>query len=87
MSEKYVIGLDYGTLSGRGVLVRVSDGEILNSFVCNYPHAVMDETLCETGEKLPENWALQVPHDYVEVLGAYTRTQNRWQIYYSSNSV
>lgn len=68
MSEKYVIGLDYGTLSGRGVLVRVSDGEILNSFVCNYPHAVMDETLCETGEKLPENWALQVPHDYVEVL-------------------
>ena len=23
MSEKYVIGLDYGTLSGRGVLVRV----------------------------------------------------------------
>ena len=33
MREKYTIGLDYGTLSGRGVLARCSDGEILTSAV------------------------------------------------------
>jgi L-ribulokinase len=27
LSDKYVIGVDYGTLSGRALLVRVSDGE------------------------------------------------------------
>ena len=26
LSNKYVIGVDYGTLSGRALLVRVSDG-------------------------------------------------------------
>lgn len=68
MSEKYVVGVDYGTLSGRAVVVRVSDGQELASAVFEYPHAVMDETLAETGEKLPPDWALQDPMDYVAVL-------------------
>ncbi|HEV7566792.1 MAG TPA: ribulokinase [Microbacteriaceae bacterium] len=66
--ERYVIGVDYGTLSGRAVVVRVSDGAELGSAVLEYPHAVMDTTLEATGEALPPDWALQVPSDYVEVL-------------------
>ena len=67
-AESYVIGIDYGTLSGRAVVVRVSDGAELGSAVLDYPHAVMDTTLQATGAKLPPEWALQVPQDYVAVL-------------------
>ena len=66
--DRYVIGVDYGTLSGRAVVVRVSDGAELGSAVLDYPHAVMDATLASTGATLPPDWALQVPADYVEVL-------------------
>ncbi|MFC3298158.1 ribulokinase [Arthrobacter agilis] len=64
----YVIGVDYGTLSGRAVVVRVSDGAELGAATLEYPHAVMDTTLAATGEQLPPEWALQVPSDYVDVL-------------------
>ncbi len=67
-SESYVIGIDYGTLSGRAVVVRVSDGAELGSAVLDYPHAVMDTTLAASGKRLPPDWALQVPQDYVDVL-------------------
>ncbi len=62
-----VIGIDYGTLSGRAVVVRVSDGQELGSAVHPYPHAVLDSAL-PTGQPLPPEWALQVPADYLEVL-------------------
>jgi L-ribulokinase len=62
-----VIGIDYGTLSGRAVVVRVSDGQELGSAVHEYPHAVLDNAL-PTGEALPPEWALQVPADYIAVL-------------------
>ncbi|MFM7013838.1 MAG: ribulokinase [Actinomycetota bacterium] len=68
MTEKYVVGVDYGTLSGRAVVVSVADGTELGSAVFDYPHAVMDQTLAATGEKLPPDWALQDPMDYVDVL-------------------
>jgi L-ribulokinase len=67
-AEQYVIGIDYGTLSGRAVVVRVSDGAELGTGTCDYPHAVMDTTLAASGSALPPDWALQVPADYVEVL-------------------
>ena len=63
-----VVGVDYGTLSGRAVVVRVSDGVELGAAVHEYPHAVMDHELAATGTFLPPDWALQVPGDYVEVL-------------------
>ncbi|MFI2754470.1 ribulokinase [Cellulomonas sp. P22] len=70
-----VVGVDYGTLSGRAVVVRVSDGAELGTGVHAYPHAVMDQTLtagpaAEAGRPvaLPPEWALQVPADYVDVL-------------------
>ena len=66
--ESYVVGIDYGTLSGRAVVVRVSDGAELGSATLDYPHAVMDTTLAATGAALAPEWALQVPQDYVAVL-------------------
>ena len=68
MGEKYTIGIDFGTLSGRAVLAAVSDGREIASSVMDYPHAVITETLPATGEKLPPNWALEDPADYLAVL-------------------
>jgi L-ribulokinase len=66
-SEACVVGVDYGTLSGRAVVVRVSDGAELGSAVHDYPHAVLTDAL-PGGTPLGHDWALQVPGDYVEVL-------------------
>jgi L-ribulokinase len=66
--DAYVIGVDYGTLSGRALVVRVRDGAELGSAVHDYPHAVMDTHLAATGAALPPEWALQDAHDYLDVL-------------------
>ncbi|WP_439379969.1 ribulokinase [Amycolatopsis lexingtonensis] len=68
MGEPLTVGVDFGTLSGRAVVVRVADGAELGSAVFEYPHGVLDETLPATGRALPPDWALQVPADYVGVL-------------------
>jgi len=68
LDERCVIGIDYGTLSGRAVVVRVSDGAELGTAVHDYRHGVIDEVLPSTGERLPPEWALQHPTDYIEVL-------------------
>lgn len=65
---RHVIGVDFGTLSGRALVVRVSDGAELGTAVHEYAHGVIDTTLPSTGEPLPPEWALQVPQDYVDVL-------------------
>ena len=62
----YTIGLDFGTLSGRAVLVDARDGSEVAQSVFDYPHAVMDEAL-PNGFKLPPDWALQHPQDYLDV--------------------
>lgn len=64
----YTIGLDFGTLSGRALLVDVSTGAEVATAVYDYPHGVLDETLHTTGKRLPPEWALQVPQDYLEVI-------------------
>jgi L-ribulokinase len=72
-TENFVIGVDYGTLSGRAVVVRVRDGKELGSGVFDYPHAVVSDALpADTAgngaARLPGEWALQVPNDYRDVL-------------------
>jgi L-ribulokinase len=63
-----VIGIDFGTLSGRAVVVRAADGAELGSAVHAYPHGVIDTVLPATGAPLGPQWALQDPEDYLEVL-------------------
>ena len=65
--SKYSIGIDYGTLSGRALLVDVGNGEEIATCVFEYPHAVMDTELPK-GKKLGVDWALQHPKDYIDVL-------------------
>lgn len=65
---KYTIGIDFGTLSARCVLVNVADGKETAVSVCGYRHGVMDEKL-PSGKALPPGgFALQEPQDYVEAL-------------------
>jgi L-ribulokinase len=66
--SRHVIGVDFGTLSGRALVVRAADGEELGDAVHPYPHAVMSAELAATGEPLAPSWALQDPDDYIEVL-------------------
>jgi L-ribulokinase len=67
-SAQHVVGVDFGTLSGRAVVVRADDGEELGTAETLYPHAVMSSELDATGETLPPNWALQDADDYIAVL-------------------
>lgn len=66
--EKYTVGVDFGTLSGRALVVRVSDGHELASAEHSYEHAVVTDTLPGSALALPPQWALQVPSDYIAVL-------------------
>ncbi len=63
-----VVGVDFGTLSGRALVVRVADGAELGTAVHEYRHGVMDAALAATGRPLPPDWALQDPADYLDVL-------------------
>ena len=65
--KQYVIGIDFGTLSGRCVLVDAGSGEEIAESVHFYSHGVMSETLPD-GQKLPPQYALQHPGDYLDVL-------------------
>ena len=65
--ERYVVGVDFGTLSARALVVRVRDGAEVGTAVAEYPHGVIDRAL-PGGAELPPDWALQVPADYLEVL-------------------
>lgn len=68
MSDQYVVGVDFGTLSSRAVVVRASDGAEVGTAVHDYPHGVVEDRVPGTDLRLPPEWALQVPQDYREVL-------------------
>ncbi|SCE50405.1 L-ribulokinase [Streptomyces sp. DvalAA-14] len=61
------VGVDFGTLSGRALVVAVDDGRELGSAVHEYTHAVVDRAL-PGGPALPPDWALQIPQDWRDVL-------------------
>jgi L-ribulokinase len=65
--EKFALGIDYGTESGRAVVIRIRNGEEAGSAVIPYPDGVIDEKL-PGGPRLEPDWALQNPRDYLTVL-------------------
>jgi L-ribulokinase len=65
--RKYSIGVDFGTESGRVLLVDTATGEEIATHVTPYKHGVMDKEL-PNGRRLETDWALQHPRDYLEVL-------------------
>jgi L-ribulokinase len=66
----YAIGIDFGTESGRALLLDLQSGEEAAVSEVRYPSAVIDRELPETGEELPADWALQDPDDWVTVVEA-----------------
>ncbi len=67
MSNKYAIGVDFGTESGRAVLVEITKGQEIATAVHQYANGVIDERLPGSGIRLEPDWALQDPNDYLEV--------------------
>lgn len=68
MSEKYAIGIDFGTESGRAVVISLADGKEISDHVIPYNHRVIEKKLPHTEVDLGFEWALQHPGDYLEVL-------------------
>ncbi|HRJ44455.1 MAG TPA: ribulokinase, partial [Caldilineaceae bacterium] len=69
-SHKYTIGVDYGTESGRAVLVDVTGGQEVATAVHPYGDGVIDEYLPGNDKPLPPDFALQNPQNYIDVLVA-----------------
>ena len=65
---RYTIGVDFGTESGRAVLVDVADGLEVGVEVYKYRNGVIDERLPgpDGDVILGPDWALQDPNDYLE---------------------
>ncbi len=65
--SSYVIGVDFGTESGRAVVIDAADGRELGSSVYRYSNGVIDETLPAPDDdvRLAPEWALQDPDDYL----------------------
>ncbi len=69
MSAKtYAIGVDFGTESGRAVLVDVSNGSEVATAVYKYANGVIDAKLPGSDIRLEPDWALQDPKDYIDAL-------------------
>ncbi len=64
----YAIGIDFGTESGRALLLDLTDGTEVAVAVVPYTSGVIDRALPSTGEPLPPDWALQDPDDWIEVI-------------------
>jgi L-ribulokinase len=64
----YTIGIDFGTESGRAVLVDTRNGHEIATAVHAYANGVIDEHLPHNDKPLPPDWALQDPLDYIAVI-------------------
>ncbi len=64
----YAIGIDFGTESGRALLLDLESGAEVGVSEVRYPSEVIDRVLPATGEALAADWALQDPDDWVTVV-------------------
>ncbi|WP_051344290.1 ribulokinase [Alicyclobacillus herbarius] len=64
----YAIGIDYGTQSGRVLLLNLETAREEAVSVVPYRHGVIDDALPDSGVDLAPDWALEHPQDYLDVL-------------------
>src|ERR1700759_2162042 len=69
MAPGFLIGLDYGTQSARGVLLDGASGATVDSHTHAYRHGTLSAALPD-GTPLPPGWALQYATDYTEAAEA-----------------
>jgi L-ribulokinase len=62
------IGVDFGTESGRALLLDLASGAEVAVCEVAYAHGVIDRELPDGGEQLPPDWALQHAGDWLAVL-------------------
>jgi L-ribulokinase len=62
------IGIDFGTLSGRVLILDLAGGAELASVDVPYVHGAIEDTLPGTDLRLEPDWALQFPLDYLDVV-------------------
>ncbi len=62
--KKFVIGIDFGTLSVRSAIYDITNGEEVSSSVYEYENGVIDQCLPGTDIEVPTDGALQDPRDY-----------------------
>ena len=65
--KKFALCVDFGTLSGRAVIVDVANGTEIATAVHDYANGVINDNLPGTEIHLEPDWALQDPNDYIEV--------------------
>jgi L-ribulokinase len=65
---KYSLGFDFGTESCRVIIVDIKDGRIAAQATSDYEHGVIDDELPIAGGKLPPDYALQHPNDWLNSL-------------------
>ncbi len=66
--HRFVLGIDFGTLSARALLVDVDTGDEVAGAVHEYADGVIEETLPGDRKRLPPDTALQNPADYLKAL-------------------
>ena len=70
MIERYSVGIDFGTLSARAILVDTHSGREVFTSIYGYQDAVIDRSLPQSAEELPADYALQNPADYISAVKA-----------------
>lgn len=70
--KKYTIGIDFGTLSARAVLLDLETGEEVSVSEYVYPHGIINETINDV--KLDDSAAFQHPEDYLDALSYTVKT-------------
>jgi len=66
----YTIGLDFGTLSGRALLVDIGNGQVMGEAILDYPHGVLDSML-PSGGAGPARLGISAPTRLSGRVGVY----------------
>ena len=85
MGDKYSIGIDFGTLSARAILINNRTGEEILSSVYGYQDGVIEKYLNSPKIKLPLDYALQNPLAYQQFrpqsIGHYFHRSGFYSLY------